>query len=126
MSLGNIHLTPQLIQAVRDLQLAMETLAAIVLTVGEMVLIPVASALVAKFAPEDMRGRYMAFYGIAWSVPFAVGPYLAGLIMDNMDPNWVWYASIGVCFLAILGFMRMQWAVGKTLGNPMLAEEKAT
>lgn len=100
-------------------------LAMVVLTVGEMVLIPVASALVAKFAPEDMRGRYMAVYGIAWSVPFAIGPYLAGLIMDNMDPNWVWYASIAVCFLAILGFLRMQWAFGKTLGNPMLAEEEA-
>ena len=104
---------------------AMFLLAMVVLTVGEMVLIPVASALVAKFAPEDMRGRYMAVYGVAWTVPFAVGPYLAGLIMDNIDPNWVWYASIAVCFLAILGFLRMQWAFGKTLGNPMLAEEKA-
>jgi MFS family permease len=101
----------------------MFALAMIILTIGEMIVIPVAQALVAQFAPEDMRGRYMAVYGVGWSIPFAVGPYLAGLVMDNIDPNWVWYGSIIICTFAVLGFLRMQWSAGKTLKNPMLEKE---
>jgi len=101
----------------------MFALAMVILTVGEMIVIPVAQALVAQFAPEDMRGRYMAVYGIGWSIPFAVGPYLAGLVMDNIDPNWVWYGSIIICTFAVLGYLRLQWSAGKTLKNPMLEKE---
>jgi len=80
-------------------------LAMVVITIGEMVAIPVASAEVVNFAPEDMRGRYGAVYGISWMLPFAVGPYLAGLLMDNYDPNLLWYAC-GVCgMLATVGFL---------------------
>lgn len=74
-------------------------LAMVIITIGEMLHVPVSQALVASLAPEDMRGRYMALYGLSWSIPFAVGPLLAGLIMDNADPRWVWYAA------GILGVM---------------------
>jgi len=33
--------------------------AVVIITVGEMVIMPTASALATNFAPEDMRGRYM-------------------------------------------------------------------
>jgi MFS family permease len=64
-----------------------------VITLGEMLVAPVGQAIVTHFAPEDMRGRYMAVYGFSWVFPFAVGPLLAGLVMDNSDPRWVWFAS---------------------------------
>jgi MFS family permease len=80
-------------------------LAMVIITVGEMVAIPVASAEVINFAPEDMRGRYGAVYGISWMLPFGVGPYLAGLLMDNYDPRFLWLAC-GVCgLLATAGFL---------------------
>ena len=103
----------------------MFTLAMVIITIGEMIMIPVAQALVAQFAPEDMRGRYMAVYGIGWSIPFAIGPFFAGIIMDKYDPNWVWFGGAILCALAILGFLRMQLSAGKTLVNPMLVEESA-
>ncbi|MCK4314520.1 MAG: MFS transporter [Anaerolineae bacterium] len=58
-----------------------------------MVVMPTSQALVAQIAPEDMRGRYMAVFGFGWVIPQAVGPLLAGLVMDNADPRWVWYAA---------------------------------
>jgi MFS family permease len=79
--------------------------AILVITVGEMIVVPTGQALVARFAPEDMRGRYMATYGLAWTIPQAVGPSAAGLIMDNFDPNWVWYLGGILCLVAILGFL---------------------
>ena len=73
---------------------ALFVIAMIIITVGEMVVLPVSQALVASMSPEAMRGRYMAVYGFSWVIPMAIGPLLAGLIMDNADPRWVWYASL--------------------------------
>ena len=61
-----------------------------IITIGEMYIAPVGQALVARFAPEDMRGRYMAFFGYSWAIPFATAPLLAGLVMDYLDPRLVW------------------------------------
>jgi MFS family permease len=80
-------------------------LAMIIITVGEMIVTPVAQAIVARLAPEDMRGRYMAMHGFSWTIPFAIGPLFAGYITDYIDPNWVWYASGIVSLLAIIGYL---------------------
>jgi MFS family permease len=75
------------------------------ITFGEMIIIPVGQALAARFAPEAMRGRYMAFYGLSWAIPSMVGSLAAGLIMDNYNPRWVWYACGILSVMAILGFL---------------------
>ncbi len=87
---------------------AMFVLAMVVITVGEMIVAPVSQSLTARFAPEDMRGRYMAVFGISWGIPFAIGPLLAGMIMDNADPHWLWYISGLVGLLAVAGFLYLQ------------------
>jgi MFS family permease len=80
-------------------------LAMVIITIGEMVVSPFQQSLVASFAPEDMRGRYMAVSGLSWSISFTVGPYFAGLILDSARPNllWVFCGLIGI--LATLGFL---------------------
>jgi MFS family permease len=80
-------------------------IAILIITVGEMIVVPTGQALVARFAPENMRGRYMATYGLAWTLPQAIGPSAAGLIMDNYNPNWVWYLGGIISLLAIFGFL---------------------
>jgi MFS family permease len=80
-------------------------LAMVIITIGEMLVVPVSQSLVAHFAPQDMRGRYMAVFGFSWGIPFAVGPLLAGLIMDNYDQRWLWYACGLIGMLAVLGFL---------------------
>lgn len=82
--------------------------AILLITFGEMIVIPVGQALVARLAPEDMRGRYMAFFGLSWTIPAAIGPWAAGLIMDNYDPNWVWYAGGIICAIAAAGFYALR------------------
>jgi MFS family permease len=76
-----------------------------ILTIGEMVTIPIANAIVATFSPEEMRGRYNFIYGNSWGISFAVGPYLAGVVMDNYDPNLLWYACGVIGMIAVLGFL---------------------
>ena len=80
--------------------------AVLIITVGEMIVVPTGQSLVARFAPEDMRGRYMATYGLAWSIPQTIGPTAAGLILDNAkNPNWVWYLGGIISLVAVLGFV---------------------
>jgi len=79
-------------------------LAILLITVGEMIEMPVGQALVARFAPEDMRGRYMAVFSLAWTIPASVGPWAAGLILDNYDPHWVWYAAGIISAVAAAGY----------------------
>lgn len=79
--------------------------AMIVITIGEMVVAPFQQSLVASFAPEDMRGRYMAVSGLTWGIAFAIGPYFAGLILDSANPNMLWVISGLIGLLATAGFV---------------------
>lgn len=85
-----------------------------IITVGEMVVSPVGQAIVARLAPEDKRGRYMAMYGFAWVIPTAVGPLLAGLVMDNLNPAWVWYAAGTIGVLTAGVFVMLEQRVGRS------------
>ncbi len=79
--------------------------AMIIITVGEMVVAPFQQALVASFAPEDMRGRYMAVSGLTWGIAFMIGPYFAGLVLDSGNPNALWLVSGLIGLLATIGFV---------------------
>ncbi|MDP2778711.1 MAG: MFS transporter [Anaerolineales bacterium] len=88
-------------------------IAMVIITVGEMIVAPVSQALVASFAPEDMRGRYMAVSGFSWGIPYAVGPYLAGLIIDGPKPYLLWYAAGLVGLLSTIAFLALSRIRGK-------------
>lgn len=86
-------------------------IAMLLITVGEMLHLPVALGIATKFAPEHMRGRYMAIFGLTFMLPGAVGPYLAGVVMDDFNPYWVWYAAsiiAGVAALILVGLHAKQ------------------
>lgn len=89
-------------------------LAMVIITIGEMLVSPVGQAIVAQLAPEAMRGRYMAVFGFSWVIPMAVGPLLAGLVMDNADPRWVWYAAGMIATVAAGVFGWMQRGIGRS------------
>ena len=75
-----------------------------ILTIGEMIVIPVSQATVAQFAPEDKRGRYMAVYGYHWSIPILFGVSAASFVYFYLGPNWVWYLAGILSMFAIIGF----------------------
>ncbi|MGD9091525.1 MAG: MFS transporter [Anaerolineales bacterium] len=80
--------------------------AIVIITIGEMLVAPVSQALTAQMSPEDMRGRYMAIFGFSWGIPFAIGPLLAGLILDNAaEPQVLWYAAGIIGLLATTSFI---------------------
>lgn len=86
--------------------------AIVIITIGEMVIMPTAQALAANFAPEAMRGRYMAVFGVSWALPATVGPSAAGYILDNFNPNLLWYLGAGLCAVAVLSFLLLHLRLG--------------
>ena len=98
--------------------------AMVVITIGEMIVSPFQQSLVASFAPEEMRGRYMAISGLSWGISFAIGPYLAGLVIDNINPNWLWGGCGILGAIAMAGFVVLDKIHHSPA--PVLAEPAAT
>jgi MFS family permease len=86
---------------------ALYALAMVVITIGELIVEPVRQALTTSFAPEQMRGRYLAIEGHSISIAYAVGPLLAGQIFDSGDPNRLWYTMGIVGAVSTIIFLTM-------------------
>lgn len=87
--------------------------AMVLITLGEMLVIPTGQALTAWLAPEDMRARYVATERFNWIIAQSLGPLAAATIMDHFDPGWVWYGCSIVCAISIIGFYRLQRRAGR-------------
>ena len=84
----------------------------VIITIGEMIVVPTSQALVAGFAPEEMRGRYMAVSGLSWAIPSTIGPAAAGYILDNYNPNLLWYIGGILCGLSVLAYYFLHLRLG--------------
>jgi MFS family permease len=76
----------------------------VVMTVGELIIMPTATTHVANLAPVDMRGRYMSIFGLTWGIAAAVGPILGGFLNDNFGPHTIWYGGLAAGLLSALAF----------------------
>jgi MFS family permease len=83
------------------------------ITFGEMITFPTNRVIAANFAPAEMRGRYMAIYDLGWTLPATLGPAAAGLILDNYDPNLLWYLGGILCALSAIGFYGLHLWLGR-------------
>jgi len=84
----------------------------VIITIGEMIVVPTSQALVAGFAPEEMRGRYMAVSGLSWAIPSTIGPAAAGYILDNYNPNLLWYIGGVLCGISVLAYYILHLRLG--------------
>ena len=94
-------------------------IAMVFITVGEMIVFPVGQGLVAKFAPEDKRGRYMAVASFQWSIPNLFGVLVAALVMEYIGPNWVWYFAGILSLIAMIGFWLLHGATRDRLSREL-------
>ena len=81
----------------------------LILTVGELMIMPTSSTYVALLAPADKRGRYMSLFGLTWSLASGIGPVFGGVLNDNLAPQAIWYGGALVGFVGVLGFILMAW-----------------
>jgi len=72
-------------------------------TLGEVMGLPVASALAASMAPPSLRGRYQGAYGTTFSVAFALSPLLSGELAARAGARAVWVGCLIVGALVAAG-----------------------
>lgn len=99
----------------------------VIITIGEMIVVPTSQAIATNFAPEAMRGRYMAIFGLSWAIPSTIGPGAAGYILDNFNPNLLWFIGGALCGLSVLAYYalhlrlrsRPEFAPSQEVGQPL-------
>lgn len=91
--------------------------AMILITLGEMLVIPTSQAMTALLAPPDMRARYMATERINWITAQSLGPLAAAAIMDRFDPRWVWAGCSILCAISIMSFYRLHLHAQKRISE---------
>jgi len=72
----------------------------VVMTVGEMMLVPAASTWVANLAPPHLRGRYMSTIAFMWALGAGLISPLGGWLNDVLSPRAPWIFG---AILALLG-----------------------
>ena len=90
----------------------------VVLTIGEMIMMPTSTALTANLAPPDMRGRYMSVYSLTWGIGFGIGPVIGGFLNDNLAPVAIWYGGLAMGLAATLGFALLARALRRQRATP--------
>lgn len=78
--------------------------AMVVMTLGEMVIVPASQTLVADLSPVNMRGRYQAMYGVMAGLGHGVGPVLGGWLFDMGQGAWIWHSSLLLGLLIAVGY----------------------
>ncbi|MCA1900563.1 MAG: MFS transporter [Chloroflexi bacterium] len=80
-------------------------LSMVILTFGELTIVPTASKYVADIAPADMRGRYMSLYWFGWGLARAAAPLIGGFLNDNLFPRAIWIGGISIGLVSALGLI---------------------
>ena len=88
-------------------------LSIIVITMGELILVPTATTYTANSAPLKMRGRYMSIFTLSWGLATGIGPIVGGLLNDNISPVSIWYGggliSLVGAVMFFVQFRRKVW-----------------
>ena len=65
----------------------------VVMTLGELAIVPTVSTYTANHAPAEQRARYMSLSSLTWQVASGIGPVFGGMLSDQFGPRTVWYGG---------------------------------
>jgi len=80
-------------------------LSMVVITFGELTLVPTASKFVADIAPADLRGRYMSLHWLGWGIARALAPLLGGFLNDYTSPRSIWIGGLLLGITSTFGLL---------------------
>ena len=84
-----------------------------VLTVGEMLTLPMLATLISNRAPASRVGRYQGMFSLAFTIAFVIGPLLGTWVYGSWSAEALWVAVGLLAVLLWLGFHAVQAAMGK-------------
>ena len=80
-------------------------LSMVILTFGELTLVPTATKYVADRAPEDLRGRYMSIHWLGWGLARTAAPLVGGFLNDSIAPRAIWIGGLAIGLTSTLGLL---------------------
>jgi len=80
-------------------------------TFGEMLSIPLVTALIAGRADDSTRGRYMGMFSFSFSLAFIISPAAGTSIYERFGGDAVWVVCAAVCFLLATAFSALRPAL---------------
>ncbi len=80
----------------------------ILLTIGEILALPFQVSYALERADPIIRGNYMGWYGLMWSIAQVVGPATGFFVADNFGFAILWIAISVILLLASLGLSILQ------------------
>jgi predicted MFS family arabinose efflux permease len=77
-------------------------------TFGEILSMPLLSALIARRASPETRGRYMGFFSFAFSLAFIVGPASGAAVYGHLGSEALWFGCAAVSGLLAIVFSALR------------------
>ena len=68
---------------------------------GAGALFPISLAVIGDLFTPRERGRYQGLFGAVFGVSFIVGPFLGGIITDDISWHWIFYVNVPVGIVAL-------------------------
>ena len=95
----------------------------VIMTFGELILVPTVSKYIADLAPADMRGRYMSFYWFAWGIARATAPLIGGFLNDNISPRSIWIGGLAIGLVSAAGLFLLTGHARERQPEPAISSE---
>ncbi len=86
-------------------------------SLGEILVLPVASAVVASLSPPDLRGRYQGLYGLVFGVAMLASPVAGAAALERLGPRALWAACLALSLLVALGHLAASGARRRRLDH---------
>ncbi len=77
----------------------------LILTLGEMLILPAVPAAAALLAPKGREGVYQGIVGGAASGGRMLGPFLGGMVFDHGGNSMVWFLALGFMLAGSTAFL---------------------
>ena len=82
-----------------------------IVTFGEMLSMPLVTALIAGRADDTTRGRYMGMFSFSFSLAFIISPAAGTAIYERFGGDAVWIVCAAVCLLLAAAFSALRPAL---------------
>jgi MFS family permease len=97
----------------------MLALTMVIITIGEMIVVPVSTDLTVSMSSETERGKYLGIFGLIGSFGWFGSTLVGGLLYDNISSGWMLWGSI-----AALGMITMVAMIPLWLRTKGMSEAK--
>lgn len=81
---------------------------AIVITFGEIMIMPFSNVFAIERSKPSNRGQYMALYSSSWSVAHIIAPVLGMQVAAHWGWMTLWYMMAGFCIVAFVGYRLLE------------------